>query len=847
MRRFISIFSALFVLLNLWQPATAQSPSHYTKSGPPAANPQDSIALVALFNATNGTDWNHNDGWLKDSVYKWYGVTLDANGRVTELALVSNNLNGYIPPEIGLLTEMIDLNLSVNHLTGHLPEEIGNLTKLTDLYLLSNNLEGKIPASIGNLVNLQYLRLSSNQLSDTIPSQLGNLTNLISLELDNNNLSGQIPEALANIGGLQHLNLSYNQLSGTIPPVLSKPPGITSFNLSHNNLQGPIPSTLDNMTNLSVLDLSYNNLTGDVPASISNLTSLTELLLNNNQLSGNQADLSGMGQLYMLALNDNYFDFGDLENFHIDFNTITSVTYAPQKEVPLNIDTLDPTTVRLSVNVAGTGNQYQWYNLDTLLTGQTTQTMDVPINKKGIFYCQITNPQYPDLTLVSEKYEVGMHLQNGILQEEYNALVALYDSTHGENWIYNTNWKTNEPVSTWYGITLDGFHVKVIKLWYNNLTGPLPPQIGNLKQLTELWLNQNNLSGQIPPEIGNLSNLTMLLLDLNQISGQIPTEIGNLQNLNFLSLNNNHLTGSIPASLGNLTHLNKLILNDNQLSDNQADLSNITGLIQLSVQNNALDFGDLQQFNVDTSQLQYFDYSPQAGVSIIADTLASGAVRLSVNVDGTNNKYLWIGTDTLFADTLDYITTIDTGTYKCQITNPQFPALTLYSQSFHFSTLLYKTIFSVSHGSTPVSNAQISIAGSSLLTDNNGQATIYLANGNYDYTIIKNGYSEFTGTLNIQDHDTTVNIELIPLSTLITTQDNNFVIYPNPAKDKIIILSHDATPSVIKIYSSSGKLIMKKTVSQKSVILNITNYKPGVYHIIITHGKNTFSRRLIIL
>ena len=65
----------------------------------------------------------------------------------------------------------------------------------------------------------------------------------------------------------------------------------------------------------------------------------------------------------------------------------------------------------------------------------------------------------------------------------------------------------------------------------------------------------NQLSGAIPPELGNLANLQNLDLGSNQLSGAIPPELGNLANLQSLNLNDNQLSGAIPPELGNLTNL----------------------------------------------------------------------------------------------------------------------------------------------------------------------------------------------------------------------------------------------------------------------------------------------------
>ena len=79
--------------------------------------------------------------------------------------------------------------------------------------------------------------------------------------------------------------------------------------------------------------------------------------------------------------------------------------------------------------------------------------------------------------------------------------------------------------------------VRALGLSRNALSGPIPPELGNLANLTWLYLGGNQLSGPpIPPELGNLANLTSLGLDNNALSGPIPPELGTLANL----------TGSVP-------------------------------------------------------------------------------------------------------------------------------------------------------------------------------------------------------------------------------------------------------------------------------------------------------------
>ena len=99
----------------------------------------DSLALVALYNSTNGANWQNT--WnLAQPMDSWYGVTTNEEGCVIVLNLDENQLSGSIPPEIGNLNQLEDLRLNGNQLTGSIPTETGKLEKLEKLYLSSNQL-----------------------------------------------------------------------------------------------------------------------------------------------------------------------------------------------------------------------------------------------------------------------------------------------------------------------------------------------------------------------------------------------------------------------------------------------------------------------------------------------------------------------------------------------------------------------------------------------------------------------------------------------------------------------------------------------------------------------------------
>lgn len=170
-----------------------------------------------------------------------------------------------------------------------------------------------------------------------------------------------------------------------------------------------------------------------------------------------------------------------------------------------------------------------------------------------------------------------------IPQTECEALVALYKSTDGDNWVDNTDWLMTYMPCSWYGVTCAAGSVTMLDMsgyWVgNNLSGTIPSEIGNLTGLTTLDLAHNKLNGSIPAEIGNLTALTRLDLLHNNLSGSIPVEIGNLTALTSLDLEFNRLSGPIPTVLGDLNELRYLNLGANQLSGAiPPEICNLTAL-----------------------------------------------------------------------------------------------------------------------------------------------------------------------------------------------------------------------------------------------------------------------------
>lgn len=176
-----------------------------------------------------------------------------------------------------------------------------------------------------------------------------------------------------------------------------------------------------------------------------------------------------------------------------------------------------------------------------------------------------------------------------ISEADSSVLVKLYNDTDGPNWTNKSNWLSNQPIRTWYGVSVVGDNITEIRLKENNLKGTIPAELGQLTSLEYLALDTNNLSGAIPTQLGNLSNLQFLHLDGNNLTGTIPIEFQNLTNLNLLYLADNQLSGSIPTQFVNLTNLIYLDLSDNQLTGSvPVQLGSLTNLEFLDLGSNLL-------------------------------------------------------------------------------------------------------------------------------------------------------------------------------------------------------------------------------------------------------------------
>ncbi|OBX22068.1 MULTISPECIES: T9SS type A sorting domain-containing protein [Bizionia] len=392
-----------------------------------------------------------------------------------------------------------------------------------------------------------------------------------------------------------------------------------------------------------------------------------------------------------------------------------------------------------------------------------------------------------------------------VVASERDALIALYNSTNGDNWVDNTNWNTAELVGNWQGIRTTNIggigHVSEINLGSNNLAGALPMEIGSFPELTSLQLWSNQLTGNIPPEIGNLTKLKNLDLSPNTFSGTIPTEIGNLINLEVLWLNQNGLSGSIPTSFQNLVNLKELHLRGSVDPNSEWSSSSFSGdfpdltalpLEVLDMKNNFFEFEDIaDEFTTYQTNIPNFVFNPQYTVDPPEDVesdFGEDIILTLTDVPGTNrhsanrmsgNSYQWFKDDVLIsgANSSSYTIVnaqgIDSGVYSCEITNADVPG----------------------------------------------------------FIITRSGITvDVGGTLSLDDTS---------LGTMVN-------MYPNPADTFITMILPEVNMEVsLIIYDMLGKRIHESQISNSNTKLDISDFQSGIYLMHFKIGGKTRIKKLI--
>ncbi|XP_062187984.1 probable LRR receptor-like serine/threonine-protein kinase At1g74360 [Phragmites australis] len=425
--------------------------------------------------------------------------------KLESLDLSANQLIGKFPDSISKCANLTYLSLWGNGFTGVIPAGMGELSMIQTLILGKNLFDRQIPPELTKCSRLQFWDISSNMFGGDVQDIFGRFASLRYLVLHHNNYTGGIVSSgVLRLPLLARLDLSFNEFSGDLPPEVADMKSLKYLMLACNKFYGGIPPAYGRLTELQALDLSYNKLTDRIPASVGNLTSLLWLMLAGNQLSGEiPPEIGNCTSLLWLNLADNHLT-GKIPPEMAAIGKDPSPTFAKNRNDP------------------------------SVLTGSG----ECLAMKRWI------PATYPPFSFV---YSV-MTREN---------CRSIWDRILKGYGIVPICTNSSSPVRS---NTISGY----VQLSRNFLSGEIPPEIGAMRNLSLLHLDDNRLTGQLPPEISRLP-LVVLNVSRNNVSGAIPSEIGHILCLEMMDLSYNNFSGELPESLSQLTELNRFNVSYNPL------------------------------------------------------------------------------------------------------------------------------------------------------------------------------------------------------------------------------------------------------------------------------------------
>ncbi|MFQ3575199.1 MAG: T9SS type A sorting domain-containing protein [Cytophagales bacterium] len=267
--------------------------------------------------------------------------------------------------------------------------------------------------------------------------------------------------------------------------------------------------------------------------------------------------------------------------------------------------------------------------------------------------------------------------------------------------------------------------LKSLDLDSNNFSSSIELEsISDILQLESLSMASNSLSGNLPFSLSKLKKLKFLNFAGNSFDSLSLSNMDSLKTVNFEGNNLKDV-----SSLSSLNNLKSLNLRDNKLLDLFQPNQN-QKLDTLRVENNGLDFADLEPFAVMLPR--YFTYAPQNLITK-TDTVKISqqqTLRLNSLVPGQFNTYQWFKNDTLIsgANQAVYLkrngSFADTGVYHCVVSNTLLPELQLTYHRFSVIPCLTNT----PRPTLELNTNQVSCVSTTLFTNSTSTKTYWYLN-----------------------------------------------------------------------------------------------------------------------
>jgi hypothetical protein len=360
---------------------------------------QDSLALVAFYNAMDGPNWDDNTGWFNGPINTWTGITL-TNDRVTEVLLFNNNLSGEIPTIIGQLSELKILSLYLNSISGELPDVLGNLLNLEELVLSKNEISGTVPASLNNLTSLKKLVLLSNELTSPLPD-LGNLQQLEEIVLGQNDFSGPFPAWILELSKLRFISFQNMGLTGELPPdILEVLPVLDGLKLYGNQLEGDVAEWFRGTSVLNELSIGNNNFRGYLNDGVVD-PEITRFEINGNQIEGIPDFSAAINQKSWFYIQENKLGFEELQKaINVEtWDNGNSVGLGPQNQLLSAESFIVKNGDEISIQSGSSSDldQYQWYMDGEEIPGANSRELEIGSYSDadaGLYHCVISHPDF---------------------------------------------------------------------------------------------------------------------------------------------------------------------------------------------------------------------------------------------------------------------------------------------------------------------------------------------------------------------------------------------------------------------------------------------------------------------
>ncbi|MCD9640782.1 Leucine-rich repeat extensin-like protein 4 [Datura stramonium] len=248
------------------------------------------IALQAWKQAIISDPFNITVNWVGPNVCNYTGIfcapALD-NPKIRTVAGIDLNhgdIAGYLPEELGLLTDLGIFHINSNRFCGTIPRKFKNLKILFELDLSNNRFAGKFPYVVLSLPKLIFLDIRFNEFEGNVPSQLFDKP-LDAIFINHNRFSFELPENFGN-SPVSVIVLASNRFHGCLPASIGNMTNLNEAILMNNGLRSCLPAEIGLLENLTVFDVSFNQLMGPLPENFGQLVNLEQLNVAHNMLSG---------------------------------------------------------------------------------------------------------------------------------------------------------------------------------------------------------------------------------------------------------------------------------------------------------------------------------------------------------------------------------------------------------------------------------------------------------------------------------------------------------------------------------------------------------------------------------